>query len=83
MRLEFSDTDKTGSQIRGFADKAAKQVKDLWMPFEEKAFARELETDKSKWDEKYFDTQVVYLKTNFSKKRFDHLIAVFDHVWKK
>lgn len=78
LRLEFNHHETTSSQIRSMAKKTEGVVKDLWEPYEEKSFAREMVSDKDKWDEDYFDSQVVYLKTNFSRKRFDHLLAVKD-----
>src|SRR5690606_10044044 len=42
----------------------------------EGAFARELVSDQNQWTEDYYDLQVTYLKTNFSEKRFLHLIQV-------
>ena len=69
--------------MKAMARATAKEVKDLWMPYEEKSFARELETDKSKWNSEYFHLQEVYLKTNFSQKRFEHLADVHDYIRKK
>lgn len=83
MRLEFNNSKLSGADIKATARAAAKQVKDLWQPYEEKSFARELETDKSKWNEDYFHLQEVYLKTNFSEKRFNHLVEVHDYLKKK
>jgi len=73
---EFHDRRKTSAQIMNFAKVTAKQVPGLWEPYEEKAFAREMIMDKSKWTPDYFDSQTTYLRTNFSKKRFSHLARV-------
>ena len=81
--MEFNDSKLSGADIKATARAAAKQVKDLWQPYEEKSFASELETDKAKWNQEYFHLQEVYLKTNFSEKRFDHLCKVHDHIAKK
>lgn len=48
----------------------------LFEEFAVKAFAREMETEKNLWTSKYYDGQIVYLKTNFSEKRLRHLIDV-------
>ena len=57
-------------------------MSDLFEPYSEKAFAREMEMDESKWTDDYFDSQVTYFKTNFSKKRWDHLVKLRDYLIK-
>lgn len=78
--MELMRHGASASKLQEMAKKTAAAVKGLWEPHEEKAFARGFETDKSKWDQKYFDSQEVYLDTNFSRKRFDHLAEVLDHL---
>ena len=62
-----------------------KQRPEVFVEYEEKAFARAIDTDKKNWTAKYYDGQTVYLKTNFSKKRYSHLISVreflYDKLW--
>ncbi|MGN9460793.1 hypothetical protein ACTMQT_12060 [Pseudomonas syringae pv. aptata] len=76
LRLELNDRALDGADLRGALAWAKEAVRGIFEPFSEGAFARELISDQSKWTEDYFDLQVTYLKTNFSEKRFLHLIDV-------
>lgn len=50
---------------------------EAFVPFEDKKeFAGPLDEDKSHWDAEYFDTQMVYFKTNCSVERYQHLANV-------
>jgi len=49
-------------------------------PYVEKAFAGAIDPDPAQWTPDYYDTQTVYLKTNFSTERFQHLIDVRIHL---
>lgn len=49
-------------------------------PYEEKSFAKEINSDKATWDESYYAKQSVYLETNFSEKRLNHLIDVREYL---
>ena len=82
LRIEFNDKRLTGADLHKAEEAVHKQVPGLWEPYEEKAFARGFETDVEKWTHDYFGDQVVYLKTNFSKKRWDHLVKVRDYLIK-
>lgn len=56
------------------------KVSDLWEPYEEKSFSGGMETSPEKWTTEYYNTQKVYVKSNFSKKRFLHLLEVREHL---
>ena len=62
-----------------------KQRPEVFVEYEEKKFAGAIDTDKKNWTTDYYDQQIVYLKTNFSKKRYSHLISVreflYDKLW--
>lgn len=83
LRLELNDKRITSADLHKYERAVLKHVKDLFEPYEEKSFAREMEGDTSKWTDSYFDNQVVYFKTNYSKKRWDHLVKVRDHLIKE
>lgn len=80
LRLELNDKRNTSDDLRRFAEYTEKQVPRLFVSYEEKAYAREINEDKTDWVMKYLDIQVTYLKTNFSKKRWSHLIEVRDYL---
>jgi hypothetical protein len=76
LRLEFNDRSIDGPELLGALEWAKCAIPGIFEPFTEGVFARELATNPSLWTEDYFDLQVTYLKTNFSEKRFLHLIEV-------
>lgn len=85
LRLELGRRMSSSKDLYGAMDWVEKHRSDLFDEYEEKSFARGIETDKKKWTVDYYDTQMAYLKTNFSKKRFSHLISVreflYDKLW--
>lgn len=80
LRLIFNSKSTTFEGAMNAAKVTAKAVPELWERYEEKAFAREMNKDEEAWTEDYFDMQVVYLKTNFSKERFTHCANVAMHL---
>lgn len=80
LRLELNDNRQTSADLRA-AVSWCKQNKDgLFESYEEKAFARAVETDRQLWNIEYYDNQTVYLKTNFCEKRLLHLIEVREYL---
>lgn len=76
LRLELNDRRLDGAELRAALGWIKDSVSGIFEVFSEGAFARELVADQNKWTEDYYDLQVTYLKTNFSEKRFLHLIDV-------
>lgn len=76
LRLEFNDNGETQENLLYLLNWAKKQRSDLFEPYAVNAFAREIDEDVANWDSSYYDRQIVYIKTNFSEKRFVHLIEV-------
>jgi len=76
LRLELNDRRLDGIELRAALTWIKGSVPGIFEAFSEGAFARELASDQNKWTEEYYDLQVTYLKTNFSEKRFLHLIDV-------
>lgn len=76
LRLEFNDRRMDGAELHGALAWTKDNVPGIFESFSEGAFARELVSDHNQWTEDYYDLQVTYLKTNFSEKRFVHLIEV-------
>jgi hypothetical protein len=80
LRLELNDRRLDGAELRAALGWIKGCVSGIFEVFSEGAFARELVSDQNKWTEHYYDLQVTYLKTNFSEKRFLHLIDVREHL---
>jgi len=76
LRIEFNDIRLDDHQLYKTVNWMKTQVPDIFESYSEKAFARGIESDSSQWTPEYFGNQIVYLKTNFSEKRFLHLIEV-------
>ena len=76
LRLELNDRRLDGAELHGALTWIKGNVPGIFEAFSEGAFARELVSDHHQWTEDYYDLQVTYLKTNFSEKRFLHLIEV-------
>lgn len=76
LRLELNDRRLGGTDLHGACEWIKGSVPGIFETYSEGAFAREPESDQRQWTEDYYDRQVVYLKTNFSEKRFLHLIDV-------
>lgn len=49
----------------------------LFEPYEENSLALGFEQDKNKWDTDYYFLQSAYLNMNFSRERFEHLMAIY------
>jgi len=80
LRLELNDRRLDGAELLAALGWIKDSVSGIFEVFSEGAFARELVADQNKWTEDYYDLQVTYLKTNFSEKRFLHLIDVREHL---
>lgn len=76
LRLELNDNSLTSSDLHSAMNWAKTKVPGLFEAYTEKAFARSIEPDTKLWSYKYYDTQTVYLKTNFCEERLQHLIEV-------
>lgn len=76
LRLSLNNKNLTEAAFSKEVTLTEKRVPGLFDPYSEKAFSREMSNDSSGWDEKYYDTQIVYLKTNFSKERLLHCLRV-------
>lgn len=49
--------------------------------FENFDSSKEIEDDKSKWDEDYYSHELLYLQENFCKKRINHIKEVAKHLY--
>ena len=76
LRMELNDNSLTTADLEAAVAWAQRQIPHLFEPFIEKSFARSMETDQKLWTSQYYDSQTVYLKTNFSAERFRHLVQV-------
>ena len=76
LRMELNDNSLTSADLEAAMAWTQRQVPGLFEPFVEKSFARGMETDQKLWTSQYYDSQTVYLKTNYSVERFRHLIQI-------
>jgi hypothetical protein len=76
LRLELNDLRLDGAELRAALEWIKDTIPKIFETFSVGAFAREFGTDCSQWTPDYYGLQVTYLKTNFSEKRFLHLIEV-------
>ncbi len=83
LTVELEDHRIEARELRAALAWTKVRVQDLCEPYTEKAFARAIDHDRRQWTPAYYDTQGVYLDTNFSEERFLHLIEVRDHLNKK
>lgn len=80
MRMELNDRRLDGAELHAALAWVKGSVSGIFEAVSEGAFAREPIADHNQWTEDYYDLQVTYLKTNFSEKRFLHLIEVREHL---
>jgi len=70
------------ADLQAIAKEVERQVPNLWEPYEVKSFAKAIDENKQNWSEEYYNHQLVYIDTNFSKKRWDHIVQVRSFVKK-
>ncbi|CAE6824592.1 hypothetical protein [Paraburkholderia domus] len=80
LRLELNNNRLSRQDLQNASAWTKGQAPNLFEPYAEKAFARAIDPDQSQWLPAYYDNQTVYLKTNFSEKRFLHLVEVREHL---
>lgn len=79
LRMELDNNSLDAVALKASVQWTKERIPGLFEPFQEKAFARGINTDSAQWEGDYFGTQVVYLTTNFAEERFQHLIEVREH----
>ncbi|KPB95089.1 Uncharacterized protein AC502_2586 [Pseudomonas syringae pv. maculicola] len=80
LRLELNDHRLDGSELQAALGWVKGRVSGIFEAAAEGAFARDPLADRNQWTEDYYDLHVTYLKTNFSEKRFLHVIDVREHL---
>lgn len=78
LRIELNNNSLTSDNLRAALAWTKAKVPGLFETYQEKAFARGMESSQKSWTSKYYDNQVVFLKTNFCEERLLHLIEVRD-----
>ncbi len=53
----------------------------LFVTYEESAYAQAMELDAAKWDSRYYSLQEVYASMNFAEERVLHMLEVRKHVF--
>lgn len=76
LLMELNDNSLDASDLRAAQAWATARVAGLHVAHTESTFARAVDMNEGQWTVDYFDTQLVYLKTNFSETRFLHLVNV-------
>ncbi|WP_318377819.1 hypothetical protein [Enterobacter sp.] len=56
---------------------AQAKIEGLFEPYDVHSLSAAIDTDKGAWDADYYHLQSVYLNSNFSRERFEHLIDVY------
>ncbi len=79
LQMELNNSSLDAAALKASAQWTKERIPGLFELFQEKAFARGINNDSAHWDGDYFGTQLVYLTTNFSEERFQHLIEVREH----
>lgn len=80
LYLCFNYKKTTYSEIMQLSEIVAKEFPNLWVPYEVKAFAREIIKDEADWTEDYFNSSIGWLKTNFAKERFENSAKVAQYL---
>jgi hypothetical protein len=78
--VELENSRLDARALRSAMAWAKARVPGLFEPYTEKAFARGLDLDRAQWTQEYYGTQVVFLDTNFSEERFQHVIEVREYM---
>lgn len=76
LRMELNDNRLRNEDLGAAVEWAKSRIDCLFEDYEEGAFARSPEENRKAWTPEYYDMQMIYLKTNFSERRFLHMIAV-------
>ncbi|AGE27461.1 hypothetical protein H045_16990 [Pseudomonas poae RE*1-1-14] len=83
LHLELNVNHNDSQTLRESLKWVLRHKPDLCDAYEEKTFARGIDLDRGNWTADYFNTQEVYLDTNFCEKRFLHLIEVRESLRQK
>lgn len=76
LRMELYNNRLSTFDLKETISWAKSRAPKIFEAFAEKSFSRGLEADRKNWTSEYFESQIIYLKTNFSEERFLHLIEV-------
>lgn len=77
---ELENNRLNGQMVRQAMKWAESQIPDLFVDYEENTLALGFEADKHKWDVDYYNLQSAYLVMNFSRKRFEHLMNIYQEL---
>ncbi len=73
---ELEDNRLDDAEIGRAVAWAQARVADLFADYEENTLAAKMNNDPNQWNDDYYYQQISYINVNFSKVRFEHLIAV-------
>ncbi|WP_237140981.1 hypothetical protein [Pseudomonas putida] len=76
LRMELDDNRLTAADLQAALAWVSAKTSEVLESYSEQSFARGIEADSKLWTSQYYELQVVYLKKNFAKERFLHLIEV-------
>ncbi|KFZ36843.1 hypothetical protein HR45_13640 [Shewanella mangrovi] len=79
--MELNDKRLSTAVLRQTIAWTIAQHPNLFVAYEENAYAQSMVTDTSKWDTQYYGIQEVYASSNFSHERISHIIAVRERVF--
>ncbi|WP_422444574.1 MULTISPECIES: hypothetical protein [unclassified Endozoicomonas] len=79
--MEMNDKTLGNTYIRQAIAWALKQKPNLFVSYEENAYAQAINPDMTQWSADYYGLQEVYASSNFSEKRLSHMLAVRERVF--
>lgn len=80
LALELNQNQLDRQDLHAAIQWTEAHVPALFLPYEVKAFAREIDTLAGHWSVDYYNDQTVSLNTNYSRERLLHLIEVREHL---
>ena len=79
--MEMNDKRMTNETLLQAIAWTLKKHSNLFVTYEENAYAQAMEMDDGKWDRQYYSLQEVYTSMNFSEERVLHMLEVRNHVF--
>lgn len=81
--LAFQDADNSNADLEKTLELLTQANSEVCEPYQVDVFNKAIVEDSVQWDANYFYSQMAYLRTNFSKERFMHLLDVRKHLQAK
>ncbi|WP_282174693.1 hypothetical protein [Vibrio diabolicus] len=79
--MEMNDHRLPTQNIKQMIAYSLQSKPNLFLPYEENGYAKEMNGNKTSWDAKYYALQEVYASSNFSVERIQHMLEVREEVF--